>query len=128
MWSCDFLNERLENGRRVRLSVVTDEYTHECLALDVARNFRGNEAVGLRRYLFAAQGCPAHIRSDNDPEFASKAVERWPERSGIETLYIARGNLWGNGHVEPFSSKPRAEYLNQNWSLPLADALDEVEA
>ena len=112
VWSYDFLTERLENGRRLRLLVVIDEYTRECLAIDVARSFRGDDVVELLRYLFAVRGYPAYIRSDNGPEFASKAVKRWLKTSGVETLYIAPGSPWENGYIESFNSKLRDELLN----------------
>ena len=106
------MTERLENGRRLRLLVVIDEYTRECLAIDIARKFRGDDAVELLRYLFAVRGCPAYIRSDNGPEFVSQAVQKWLDKSGVETLYIAPGSPWENGYIESFNSKPRDELLN----------------
>ena len=106
------MTERLENGRRLRLLVVIDEYTRECLAIDVARSFRGDDVVELLRYLFAVRGYPAYIRSDNGPEFVSKAVKRWLKTSGVETLYIAPGSPWENGYIESFNSKLRDELLN----------------
>ena len=112
VWSYDFLTERLENGRRLRLLVVIDEYTRECLAIDVARSFRGDDVVELLRYLFAVRGCPAYIRSDNGPEFVSEAVKRWLKTSCVETLYIAPGSPWENGYIESFNSKLRDELLN----------------
>ncbi|MDP7650045.1 MAG: DDE-type integrase/transposase/recombinase, partial [Candidatus Thalassarchaeaceae archaeon] len=72
MWSYDFLSERLENGRRVRLLTVMDEYTRECLAIDVARNFKGEDVKEVLGYLFAVRGCPMYIRSDNGPEFVAQ--------------------------------------------------------
>jgi transposase InsO family protein len=112
VWSYDFLTERLENGRRLRLLVVIDEYTRECLAIDIARKFRGDDVVELLRYLFAVRGCPAYIRSDNGPEFVSQAVQKWLDKSGVETLYIAPGSPWENGYIESFNSKLRDELLN----------------
>ena len=53
VWSYDFVNERLENGRKVRMLVVIDEHTRECLALDVAKHFKGQDVVEVLRYLFA---------------------------------------------------------------------------
>ena len=76
VWSYDFVNERLENGRKVRMLVVIDEFTRECLALDTARHFKGEDVVEVLRYLFAVRGYPDYIRSDNGPEFVSKAVQK----------------------------------------------------
>ena len=117
VWSYDFLSERLENGRRVRLLVVIDEYTRECLALDVARSFRGDDVAELLRYLFAVRGCPGYIRSDNGPEFVSEAVKKWLKKSGVETLYIAPGSPWENGYIESFNSRLRDELLNRELFL-----------
>jgi len=66
--------------------VVIDEFTRECLALDVARYFKGQDVVEVLRYLFAVRGCPRYIRSDNGPEFVSKAVQKWLDVSGVDTL------------------------------------------
>jgi len=119
VWSYDFLSERLENGRRVRLLVVIDEYTRECLAMDVAESFRGEDVVELLRYLFAVRGYPACIRSDNGPEFVSKAVRKWLKKSAVETLYIAPGSPWENGYVESFNSRLRDELLNRELFLSI---------
>jgi transposase InsO family protein len=117
VWSYDFLSERLENSRRVKMLVVIDEFTRECLALDVAKSFKGEDVVEVLRYLFAVRGCPKFIRSDNGPEFVSKAVQRWLEYSGIDTLYVAPGSPWENGYVESFNSRLRDELLNRELFL-----------
>ena len=117
VWSYDFVTERLENGRKVRLLVVIDEFTRECLALDAGKRFTGHDVVEVLRYLFAVRGCPDYIRSDNGPEFVSKAVQKWLEVSGVKTLYIAPGSPWENGYVESFNSKLRDELLNRELFL-----------
>jgi transposase InsO family protein len=117
VWSYDFMSEQLENGKRVRMLVVIDEYTRECLAIDVAKKFRGQDVVEVLRYLFAVRGEPEYIRSDNGPEFASKAVKKWLEASGVKTLYIAPGSPWENGYTESFNGKLRDELLNRELFL-----------
>jgi putative transposase len=117
IWSYDFLSERLENGRLVKLLVVIDEFTRECLAIDVNRNIKGPDVVEVLRYLFAVRGTPDFIRSDNGPEFASKAVEKWLEASGVKTLFVAPGSPWENGYVESFNSKFRDELLDRELFL-----------
>ena len=117
IWSYDFVNERLDNGRKVRMLVVIDEFTRECLALDVAKHFKGSDVVEVLRYLFAVRGCPEYIRSDNGPEFISAAVQKWLENSGVGTLYVAPGSPWENGYVESFNSKLRDEFLNRELFL-----------
>ena len=117
VWSYDFVNERLENGRKVRMLVVIDEFTRECLALDVAKHFKGDNVVEVLRYLFAVRGCPKYIRSDNGPEFISEVVQMWLEKAGVDTLYVAPGSPWENGYVESFNSKLRDEFLNRELFL-----------
>ena len=117
IWSYDFLTERLENGQRVKLLVVIDEFTRECLAIDVNRKIKGPDVVEVLRYLFAVRGCPEYIRSDNGPEFVSNTVQKWLENSGVDTLYVAPGSPWENGYVESFNSKLRDELLNRELFL-----------
>jgi transposase InsO family protein len=107
----------LENGRLVKLLVVIDEFTRECLAIDVNRKIKGPDVVEVLRYLFAVRGEPDFIRSDNGPEFASKAVTKWLEASGVETLFVAPGSPWENGYVESFNSKFRDELLDRELFL-----------
>ena len=117
VWSYDFVTERLENGRKVRLLVVIDEFTRECLALDAARSFKGRDVVEVLRYLCAVRGCPKYIRSDNGPEFVSETVQKWLRKTGVDTLYIAPGSPWENGYVESFNSRLRDEFLNRELFL-----------
>ena len=117
VWSYDFVTERLEDGKKVKLLVVIDEFTRECLALDAGKHFKGADVVEVLRYLFAVRGFPEHIRSDNGPEFISRAVQKWLKASGVETLYIAPGSPWENGYVESFNSKLRDELLNRELFL-----------
>jgi putative transposase len=117
IWSYDLLSERLENGRLVKLLVVIDEFTRECLAIDVNKSIKGEDVIEVLRYLFAVRGEPDHIRSDNGPEFANKAVKTWLEHSGVKTLFVAPGSPWENGYVESFNSKLRDELLDRELFL-----------
>ena len=93
IWSYDFLSERLENGRLVKLLVVSDEFTRECLAINVNKSIKGPDVVEVLRYLIAVRVTPKYIRSDNGPEFVSVAVKKWLKYAGVETLFIAPGNV-----------------------------------
>jgi len=117
IWSYDFLTERLENGKLMKLLVVLDEFTRECLAIDVNRKIKGPDVVEVLRYLFAVRGAPEFIRSDNGPEFISNAVKKFLENSGVDTLYIEPGSPWENGYIESFNSKLRDELLNRELFL-----------
>lgn len=117
VWSYDLLTERLETGRRIKLLTVIDEYTRECLAIDVARHFKGNDVVEVLRYLFAVRGEPDYIRSDNGPEFTCRAVRAWLKHAGVKTLFIAPASPWENGYIESFNGKLRDELLNRELFL-----------
>ena len=122
VWSYDFLTDRTEDGRRLRLLAVIDEYTRECLAIEVSRSFTAQDVTGVLQYLFAVRGTPQQIRSDNGPEFVAKTVRRWLERSDVKTLFIAKGSPWENGYVESFNGKLRDELLNRELFLSLEEA------
>ena len=128
VWSYDFLADRTEDGRRLKLLVVLDEYTRECLAIEVARTFTARDVMLTLQYLFAVRGTPQHVRSDNGPEFIAKEIQRWLNRAAVGTLYIQKASPWENGYVESFNGKLRDELLNRELFLSLPEAryvLDE---
>ncbi len=99
-----------------------DEYTRECLAIDVAGNFKGEDVREVLAYLFAVRGCPMYIRSDNGPEFVAKVVRDYLRDSGVKTLFIEPGSPWENGYIESFNGKLRDEQFNRELFLHI----DEV--
>ncbi len=122
VWSYDFVTDSTEDGRQFKILAVIDEYTRECLALEVGRSFTADDVVSTLRYLFALRGRPENIRSDNGPEFVARKVKGWLEQAEVETLYIAKGSPWENGYVESFNSKLRDELLNGELFLSLEEA------
>jgi transposase InsO family protein len=82
---------------------VLDEFTHECLAIRVARKLKAIDVIDVLSDLFILRGVPAHIRSDNGPEFVAKAVQEWIAAVGAKTAYIERGSPWENGYIESFT-------------------------
>jgi len=122
VWSYDFVADRTEDGRALKLFVVIDEFTRECLALEVGRCFKSADVINVLCYLFAVRGLPEHIRSDNGPEFVAHSVRRWLSQAGVNTLFIAKSSPWENGYVESFNGKLRDELLNRELFLGLEDA------
>ncbi len=106
---------------------VIDEYTRECLAIDVGRRLRADNVLFRLSELMIERGVPDHIRSDNGPEFTAKSVREWLERVGAKTLYIQPGSPWENGYCESFNGKLRDELLDREifFSLPEACILIE---
>jgi len=112
VWSYDFVKCRTSDGRAVRLLTVIDEFTRECLAIDVARRITAADVLDRLGRLSVRRGVPGHLRSDNGPEFTAKAVRQWLGRVGVRTLSIEPGSPWENGYVESFNGKLRDELLN----------------
>lgn len=98
-------------GPKFRMLNVLDEFTHESLAIPVARKLKAIDVIDVLSDLFILRGVPGHIRSDNGPEFVAKAVQDWIAAIGAKTAYIAPGSPWENGYVESFNARLRDELL-----------------
>ena len=112
VWTYDFVMTRTHDGRPVRMLTILDEYTRECLAIDVARRMNHQSVLERLADLFVRKGVPDYIRSDNGSEFTAQAVRDWLERLGVKTAYIEPGSPWENGYNESFNGKLRDELLN----------------
>ena len=99
-----------------------DEYTRECLLLEVERSIKATDVVQWISEVMLIRGVPGHIRSDNGPEFIAAAIRRYLEKAGVETLYIEPGSPWENGYAESFHSRLRDELLNAELFTGLRDA------
>ena len=106
---------------------VIDEYTRECLAIQVARRLRSDDVLYCLADLFADRRPPDHIRSDNGSEFTALAVRDWLERLKVKTLYIEPGSPWENGYNESFNGKLRDELLNGEIFYTLREAQVLIE-
>jgi transposase InsO family protein len=127
VWSYDFVFDRTHDGRPIRMLVIVDEYTRECLAIDVARRLRSEDVLERLFDLFVRRGPPEYVRSDNGAEFTATAVREWLGRIGVKTLYIEPGSPWENGYVESFNGKLRDELLNGEIFYTLKEAQVLVE-
>jgi putative transposase len=112
VWAWDFIHDRTEDGRPLKWFSIVDEYTRECLALEVNRRMTHREVVDLLVELFAIRGTPSCLRSDNGPEFIAGPLRHWLTRASVVTLYIEPGSPWENGYAESFNARLRDELLN----------------
>jgi putative transposase len=128
VWSYDFVEARTHDGRKIRMLNVVDEFTHECLAIRVARKLKGIDVIDVLSDLFILRGVPGHIRSDNGPEFVAKAVQAWITAVGSKTAYITPGSPWENGYVESFNARLRDELLNGEIFYTLKEAQIVIES
>jgi putative transposase len=83
VWSVDFMTDALSSGRRFRILNVVDDYTRECLAIEVDTSLGGTRVVRVLEELKQRRGLPRQIRSDNGPEFVSRAVDQWAYEQGL---------------------------------------------
>src|SRR5215472_14057090 len=128
VWSYDFVEDRTHDGRKYRMLNVLDEFTHECLAIRVARKLKAIDVIDVLSDLLILRGIPAHIRSDNGPEFVAKAVQDWIAVVGAKTAYIERGSPWENGYIESFNARLRDELLNGEIFYTLREAQIVIES
>lgn len=112
VWTYDFLYDQTEDGRRLKLLPVVDEFTRECLALEVERRMEAQDVIGVLEYLFALRGAPRYLRSDNGPEFVARRIRAWLAERRTGTLFIQPGSPWENAYIESFNSRLRNEFLN----------------
>jgi transposase InsO family protein len=127
VWAYDFVLARTHDGRPLRMLTLVDEFTRECLAIDVARQLNSEDVLERLAWLFVTRAVPAYIRSDNGPEFTAKAVRAWLSRLGVRTLFIEPGSPWENGYVESFNGKFRDELLNREIFYSLTEAKVLIE-
>ncbi|MGA8312297.1 MAG: IS3 family transposase, partial [Terriglobales bacterium] len=127
VWSYDFVSAMTHDGRTLRLLVLIDEFTRECLAIRVARRLGSNEVIETLAEVMLWRGIPEHIRSDNGPEFVAKELRKWLGHVGTGTLYIEPGSPWENGYCESFNGKLRDECLNGEIFYSLKEAQVVIE-
>jgi transposase InsO family protein len=112
VWTYDFLFDQTEDGRRLKLLPVVDEFTRECLTLEVARHMEAQDVIGVLEYLFALRGAPRYLRSDNGPEFVAQRIKAWLVERQSGPLFIEPGSPWQNAYIESFNGRLRNEFLN----------------
>ena len=127
VWAYDFVFDASANGQQLKCLTVIDEFTRECLAIDVAGSIRSERVIEVLSKLVSVREAPRHLRSDNGPEFVSRAVLHWLLESGIETAPIDPGKPWQNGANESFNGKFRDECLGMQWFKNRIDAKVTIE-
>ena len=127
VWAYDFVFDACANGQPLKCLTVIDEYTRECLAIDVAGSIRSSRVIEVLSQLVSLHDAPKYLRSDNGPEFVSRAILRWLNRANIETIAIDPGKPWQNGSNESFNGKFRDECLSLQWFKNRIDAKILIE-
>ncbi len=123
----DFVTDSLFNGRRFRALTVVDNFSRECLAIEVGQHIRGEDVVTVMNRLKAGRGIPRSIKVDNGSEFISKELDKWAYENKVTLDFSRPGKPVDNAFIESFNGSFRDECLNVNWFLSLEDAQEKIE-
>jgi len=115
VWAYDFIFDWCADGRALKCLTVVDEFTRECLEIDVAGGIRSRRVIEILSRLVSVHGAPRYLRSDNGPEFIATAILQWLQTAQIDTAFIDPGKPWQNGTDESFNGKFRDECLSLEW-------------
>ena len=113
VWCCDFVFDRTQDGRILKLLTVVDEYTRECLEVRVEKRMNGLDVLETMDELIRDRGAPGFLRSDNGSEFRNKHLVKWLQEQRVNSLFIEPGSPWENGFIESFNGKLRDECLDE---------------
>ena len=127
VWAYDFVFDTCADGRTLKCLTVIDEFTRECLAIDVAGGIRSGRVIEVLAQLVSVHGAPRYLRSDNGPEFVATAILRWLQTAAIETAFIDPGKPWQNGADESFNGKFRDQHLSLQWFRNRVEAKVSIE-
>ena len=127
-WSMDFMSDATERRGTLKVLTMVDEYTRECLAIEVDTSLPGFRVVGVLERLRQARGVPEEILMDNGPEFTSRVLDVWAQGHGVKLRYIEPGKPMQNPYIESFNGKFRDECLNQHWFMNVVEAKQIIES
>jgi putative transposase len=127
VWAYGFVFDACANGQQLKCLTVIDEYTRECLAIDVAGSIRSRRVIEVLSQLASLHGAPRYLRSDNGPEFVSRAILKWAADNGMDMALSDPGKPWQNGADESFNGKFRDECLSLEWFRTRAEAKVVIE-
>jgi putative transposase len=126
-WSMDFVSDSLATGQGFRTLNIIDDYTRECLAIEVDTSLTGERVARVLDRLMAVDRKPQMMGLDNDPECTSKALDAWATRNKVQLRFIDPGRPMQNAYIESFNGRFRDECLNQYWFLSLEEAREVIE-
>jgi putative transposase len=127
-WSMDFVSDQLFDGRRFRALTLVDNYSRECLEIEVGQNLKGIDVVAVMERIKAMRGVvPQRIQCDHESEFISKALDKWAYDNQVTIDFSRPGKPTDNPFIESFNGSFRDECLNVNWFLSLEDAKEKIQ-
>ena len=127
-WSMDFMSDALASGRRFRCLNIIDEFSRECLAIEVSHSLPAVRVIEVLERLRVERGLPEVIVTDNGTEFTSRAFDAWAYARGVKINFIQPGKPVQNCFVESFNGTFRDDCLNLHWFNTLAAAKIVIES
>lgn len=127
VFTYDFIHDTCFGGRKLKMLTVVDEFTRECLWIEVSTSLPSSRVVEVLERVLAERGSPEYLRSDNGPEFIAKQVRTWLTEHGSATIYITPGHPWENAYEESFHGRFRDECLNMEVFTSVAEARVVIE-
>lgn len=128
-WSMDFVADQLFDGRRFRALTLVDNFSRECLEIEVGQSLKGFDVVDVMERIRQVRGVvPKRIQVDNGSEFISKALDRWAYDNDVVLDFSRPGKPTDNAFIESFNGSFRDECLNVNWFLSMEDAIEKIQA
>jgi len=103
VWSYDFIAARTSDGRPIRILIILDEYTRECLRIVVECHISSQDVINELWELFLIRDIPQYIRLDNGPEFMAKRLDHWAYLNGVGLDFSRPGKPTDNGLIEAFN-------------------------
>lgn len=128
-WSMDFVADQTFDGRKFRALTLVDNYSRECLEIEVGQSLKGIDVVEVMERMRLNRGIvPKRIQVDNGSEFISKVLDRWAYENGVVLDFSRPGKPTDNAFIESFNGSFRDECLNVNWFMSLEDAREKISA
>jgi putative transposase len=128
-WSMDFVSDTLFDGRRFRALTVVDNFSRECLEIEVGQSLKAEDVVRVMERMKLLRGSvPQRIKVDNGSEFISKALDKWACENKVVLDFSRPGKPTDNAFIESFNGSFRDECLNVNWFLSMEDAREKINA
>ena len=125
-WSADFVMDALANGRRIKCLTVVDDFSRECVDIAADYGIGGQYVTRVLDQVGQFRGYPKAIRTDQGPEFTSRAFMAWAHERGVRHLINDAGKPTQNAYIESFNGKFRDECLNEQWFLTLHQSRQEI--
>jgi len=122
VWTYDFVQDACAHGQRLKILTITDEFTRERVAIEVATRIQARHGIAVLAQVFRDRLAPAYLRSDTGPEFVAQAVQQWLQAQQVQTEYIEPGSPWQNPYGESCNGRLRDEWLNVEWFRNLHEA------